>query len=149
MKVEVTLGAGRPATDATWVGPLAPEGARCEPDALTGLFDLGELAELTCHDVLDAYAAEDVDRVLSHWLSLLRHGGRLTLSVVDLGEVARGFASGGLSVDAANELLHGGPRPRRCSMHMEQLCSVLRNRGMRVLRAGFEDYRAVITCERP
>lgn len=140
------------------VDPVAPEGCgdgrtRGEPNDLSFAVDPAEAEEIVALDVLDYYPAHAADQVLSHWLSLLRRGGTLTLSVVDVREVARGILSGELSPEDVQELLHGRQeRPwqfRKASYTLSQLSDVLQNRGHKILARRNQNYRAVVTCQRP
>jgi hypothetical protein len=71
------------------------------------LIDDGELTELIVLDILDYVPACKLDEVLENWLRKLGHGGTITVSVVDIREVSRAIFNNRLSIDDANELIHG------------------------------------------
>lgn len=115
--------------------------------------DTGEATEIIALDILHHFGPNDADTVLSNWLSKLAHGGKLTFSVVDYKEVARGILANTLSADDVNELLHGTQDPawkgHRSSFTLSDLVQVLQNRGFRVLSKRVQSYRAILTVQRP
>ncbi len=140
------------------VDPCAPDGdefgrVRGEIWRLDAIADAGEVAEIVALDLLDNCQAMEVDDVLVGWLSRLKHGGMLTLSVVDLREVSRSVLNGNISIMDANELLFGKQeRPwqfKKSVFTLSQLVEVLGNLGYRIIAQRVQNYRAVITVERP
>lgn len=140
------------------VDPLAPESSpdgrvRAHLHDLSVVVDDGEAAEIVALDVLDYFPQAQADDVLSGWLKKLAHGGRLTIGVVDLKEVARGVVQHTLSAEDVNELLHGKQEQpwqfRKASYTAGQLAEVLGNLGYKILARRVQGHRAVITVERP
>jgi hypothetical protein len=140
------------------VDPFAPESAedgRVRGDLLklTEFVDLAEVEEVVALDVLDYFPGHALDEVLSHWLSLLAHGGKLTMSVIDVKEVARAVLANTLSAEDVDELLHGKQEKdwqlRKSSFTLKQLSDVLEARGYKVLARRVQNYRAVVTVQRP
>jgi hypothetical protein len=114
--------------------------------------DAAEASEVVALDIIDRFPASDGDKVLDNWLSRLARGGVLTMSFVDVREVARGILSGKLSPEDIQELLHGRPEvphdERRASYTVAQLAEVLANRGYTVLKKRVENYRGVVSVRR-
>lgn len=118
----------------------------CKLDNLSPIVDANEVTELVALDVLDHYPTDKVDAVLDHWLSRLAHGGKITISVVDIREVARIFLNGAMDIAELNNLVHNN---RQCSITLSQLVEVLENKGLTILTKRVVDRRAVITGVRP
>lgn len=81
----------------------------CPLDNLSRLVDRGELSHLRACHVLDLFALEGSPcrrEVLSHWMSLLGHGGRLTLVGTDLPELVRLYQMGRLSEGDFSRVLY-------------------------------------------
>lgn len=120
---------------------------------LDDLVSAGEATEVVALDILDKFPRQYVDQILTHWLSRLAHGGRLTISVIDLYEVAKAFLNEAIDVDKTNTLLHGDPETKGKQVHtnftLAQLNEVLTNKGFKVLRRCVENNYAIITVERP
>jgi hypothetical protein len=123
---------------------------QCAVDKLEAVVDCNEVSELVAYDILDTVPTEQADALLTHWLSRLAHGGELTISVVDVGEVARDFLHNKLDINQFNSLIHGETIcPRRCALSLNYLCAVLENKGMIVLKKRVHNYRAIVSCRRP
>jgi hypothetical protein len=139
------------------VDPVAPEGnsdrIACPLEKLDATCDAAEAEELVALDILDLFPAKVADAVLDHWLSRLAHGGKITLSVVDMMEVARGFTARSLSIEDANLLLHGNQSQpwefRKATYYLPMVVNTLTSKGYKILTKKISNYRAVITAERP
>jgi hypothetical protein len=140
------------------VDAVAPDGCtdgRVKGDLsnLDEFVDDGEATEIVALDVLDCFPGADASTVLSRWCSKLAHGGTLTVSVVDVREVARGVLANTLSPDDTNELLHGKQEKpwqhRKAAYSLAHLAGVFTSHGYRVLAKRVQNYRAVITIQRP
>lgn len=122
-------------------------------DDLSEHADANELEELVANDILDTFALTDADRVLDNWLSRLAHGGKLTISVVDLRSVSREVLANSISIQDANELLYGRPTAphfqKRSAFTLQQLAGTLESRGYKLLRKQPENNRIIVTVERP
>jgi len=111
--------------------------------------EANEATEIVAHDILDAFPGDKVDEALDNWVSKLAHGGRLVLSVIDFREVSRSYLSHILTIDKVNLLIHGEGHRRNCSLTLEQLVDVLKNKGLKILIRRVENFRAVVVAERP
>jgi hypothetical protein len=136
------------------IDPAAPPD---DPDRLAGpvddlghAADAGEATHLVALDILDYFPAGEADAVLERWLSRLAHGGRLTMSVVDMREVARGLLAGTLGDQEANELLYGAPSApaRRSAYTLARVAGAFEELGYKVLARRIVNFRAVVTVER-
>jgi hypothetical protein len=118
---------------------------------LDWLADHNECQEIIALDILPWVAAVETDKVLNNYLKKLAHGGRLTLSVPDFGEISRGFLAGKLSLEDVNYLLYGyaNGHIKGAVFTINQLAEVLKNKGMKILLKKVENYFAVLIVERP
>lgn len=140
------------------VDPIAPENdeqGRLKSD-VSNLDDVccdNEADEIVALDILDYYPGGAADKILSNWLRKLKHGGKLTFSVVDYREVARAVLANSISPDDVNELLYGKQEKKwqfkKGAFTLQQLVEVLSNMDYKVLSKRVQNYRAVITVERP
>lgn len=139
------------------VDPFAPDNdpqrVKADVSDLSAVVDAGEATEVVALDILDYFPGPAADAILGNWLSRLAHGGKLTLSVVDLREVCRAVLSGSATPEDANELLLGRQEKpwqyKKSAYTLAQLVEVLTNLGYRVLAKRNQQYRAVVTVERP
>lgn len=115
--------------------------------------DDGEASEIVANDVLDYHPGAVLDDVLNNWLKKLARGGTLTVSTVDVREVARLVWFGNVDINEANNLLHGEQKKewqlRKVSLSLPHLVEVLEAKGFKVLQKRIHNLRAVVTVQRP
>lgn len=117
--------------------------------AVLDMVDGNECEEIVAHDILDAYAGENVDIVLSKWLSKLSHGGKLSLSFIDVRSVARALLNGEIDLETFNVYVHGSTYLKKSCFTLTHMTEVFANSGYNVLVKRLENYRATIVIERP
>jgi len=131
------------------IDPAAP--ADCQDGRVHGdlsklsLVEANEATELVAHGILDRYSVQDADTVLDQWIGKLAHGGTLSISVVDIREVARAVLYGTILLEDANALLHAG---KQCSLTMGRLVDVLQSKGLKIVRKHIQDYQAFVIAQR-
>jgi hypothetical protein len=157
MKINLLLADNSPRSGYTNIDPLAPPN-----DPLRKVGDFGDLNEhvdnaecdeLVANDVLDFLPAHQIDEVLNHWVSKIRHGGTITVGGLDLREVARGLVKHELGIDDANLLIYGAQQAawqhRRSATTIQNVLAAMASRGLRPLKKRVENYFYIITMERP
>ncbi len=122
-------------------------------DNLEHTVDANELEELVAMDVLDYFPMKEADEILNHWLSRLKHGGRLTVGVVDLRQIAREVLSNTCDIADANVLLFGkeeeGWQFKHCVFTTTILVNILRAKGYAIESKLAMNKRAIVTVRRP
>jgi hypothetical protein len=120
---------------------------------LDHLVEAGEATDLVALDIIDYAPLGAADMVLKHWQSKLGHGGTLTVSCVDLFEVARALWHRQLSLEDANSIVHGKQSKqwefKKGSYSLKTLASTMEENGLHVLKKLVSDYRAVVVAQRP
>lgn len=111
--------------------------------------DAGECDEIVAHDILDAYAGENVDIVLNNWLTKLAHKGKLTLSFVDTNAIARALLNCDIDLETFNVYIHGSTYVKKSCFTLSHIADVLAKLGYNILIKRLENYRATIVIERP
>lgn len=157
MKVNLLLGTDDLRSGFVNVDPhaAADDPLRVMGDAfnLNHIADGNELEELVTNEALDYVPMPIADKVLSHWLSKIAHGGTITLSCVDLLEVSRHLQHRILSVDDANTLLFGTQKEpwqfKRGAYNLATLVETLQEHGFQILSKRVNDFRAYVTARRP
>ena len=75
---------------------------------LSSLVDTNELSELLCIDIINFYPLQVVQKVLSYWSTLIKHGGTMIVSALDLQEAARLISLGNITdIVQTNLLIYG------------------------------------------
>jgi hypothetical protein len=122
------------------VGDLAP------------IVDPAEATEFIALDILDRVPDSYQEAVLNHWVSRLRKGGVIAISVIDLTSVARALSNGQITTDAAKHLLYSGQQQqwdrRTTGYTLKSLADALSNRGLKILKKRLEGFSAVVVAQR-
>ena len=66
-----------------------------------------ECVEIVAEDILDYLQLGESRKVLAHWISKLRHGGKIVVGGTDILEVCRMFYKKAIDTDSLNVLMHG------------------------------------------
>lgn len=122
-------------------------------DDLSHTVDANELDELVAMDILDYFPMNHADVILDHWLSRLKHGGELTLSVVDLRQISREVLSNALDISDVNHLLFGKQEKpwqfKNCVFTIHTLVEILGAKGYTIIKKLAVGNRAIVTVRRP
>lgn len=113
-----------------------------------------EALEIIATDALDYLVLYEVPRVLAHWISKLRHGGKIVVGGTDMQEVARGFVNGDINLETANKLLHGmQTQPhlvKRVNLTLIGVCAFLENDyGLQIMKKRKAGYNYIVEAVRP
>lgn len=115
--------------------------------------DDAEADEIIATDIIDFLPTNDLESVLSHWLSKLRHGGSIVVGGVDIREVARGLLNQRLTLNQANMLLYGGQQSphdyRKTTLTLQKLLEIFQQLGFKVIQKRQENYFYQVKAERP
>jgi hypothetical protein len=157
MKINLLLNDASPRSQFLNIDPLAPPN---DPLRVVGDFgdlnehvDNAECDELIATDILDFLPASQIDDVLNHWVSKIRHGGTITVGGLDLREVSHGVVKHSLNIDDANLLIYGAQQAawqhRRSATTLQNVLAVLTSKGLKPIKKRVESYFYSITMERP
>ncbi len=120
---------------------------------LSHSLDAGEAEEIVAMGLLHYLPRAQYGQALAQWASKLAHGGRLTVSVLNLVGIAHSLVDGKLSVDDTARLLYGpqesnwdyiksGHASFTLSLHMINL-------GLEIQSKTWEGHYAIVTAVRP
>ena len=109
-----------------------------------------ECLEVVAEDILDYLQINEARSVLSHWISKLRHGGKIIVGGTDIAEVCRMFYKRAIDLNA---VLH-------CSFQeswsvklshttMVSLAAFLESQGIKVTKKRIEGFKMIVEGERP
>ncbi len=157
MKLNLLLHDDSPRSGFINVDPFAPpedqRRIRGHFSCLDEIVDDAECDELIAGDILDYVSVEDVDEVLDHWISKLRHGGVITIGGLDLREVTSHIANYTLKTPDANILLFGAQQApwqfRKSVSTLSERIAYLTDKGLKPLKKRADNYFYSITMERP
>ena len=112
-----------------------------------------ECLEVVAEDILDYLQINEARSVLSHWISKLRHGGKIIVGGTDIAEVCRMFYKRAIDLESLNEVLHGSFQEswsvKLSHTTMESLASFLESQGIKVTKKRIEGFKMIVEGERP
>lgn len=107
----------------------------CAHAPLTELHPLAHPASckrLAADDALSLFPPEGADGALRHWLSLLAHGGEISLSGPDSWEISRLRFREEISLEQFNAVLFGPAGARRSCLDAERAAAALSGLGLEI-----------------
>jgi trans-aconitate methyltransferase len=134
--------------------PTAPAEVYRQGDItnLDWLCPAGEADEIVAHNALPRLSYTIVDAVLEHWVSRLKPGGVLKITVPDLRGIAGSIVEDTIDLTKAATLLYGpqdGPQAGfRSAYESKALCDRLVSLGMRILVQRMAGFTAYIEAEK-
>ena len=115
--------------------------------------DNAECFEIIAEDIVDYMPKQELPQVLDNWVSKLRHQGTIVIGGTDVYEVCKMFAQEALSLEELNNLMHGeqsqGWDVRLNQLTLQQMCSELEGRGLKVLKKRINGFKFSVEAERP
>lgn len=111
--------------------------------------DDNELDELRAVGILSLFSDKKSEKIVQHWISKLKHGGKLILGDIETIEVARAFADYRITIDDVNTMLHGENNQVVSSFTINQVANFLESQGLKIIKKRVADYCFVVEAERP
>ena len=126
---------------------------RADVKNLDNFVDDAEAQEIIALDVIDYMPLRDINTVIQHWASKLRHGGSLIIGGVDLFEVSKAFVQYRLDITQANQLIHGEQsKPylvKRVNFTSMGLVDYLSTLGLKIQKKRVNNFHMTIEAIRP
>ena len=120
---------------------------------LNDIVEDSECKELIAEDVLDFLELSESRTVLSHWISKLRHGGKIIVGGTDIYEVCRLFYKQAIDLNTLNSIIHGNfSEPWDVKMGhstLEDLQEFLQSQGIKIIKKRIQGFKMIIEGERP
>ena len=126
---------------------------RSDVKNLDSFVDDAEAKEIIALDVIDYIPLTDINKVIEHWVSKLRHGGSLIIGGTDLFEVSKAFAQYRLDITKTNKLIHGEQHKpyliKRTNFSMLGLVDFLSALGLKIQKKRVNNFHMTIEATRP
>ncbi len=126
---------------------------KCDIRNIDDIVSNSECKELVAIDVLDFLEWSESRHVLAHWISKLRHGGKITVGGTDILEVCRLFYKQAIDLKTLNSLIHGEFSQawdvKMGHSTMEDLKTFLESQGIRVTKQRIKGFKMIVEGERP
>ena len=154
MKIRITVGADEKLNGYINVDPVSRfDNLESDVRNLDSIAEDAECSEILAEEVIDFVRREELYPILDHWISKLRHGGKMYLSFYDTRQIAKAFFRGKINLDEFNMIVHGtfsAPWDIRLShTTIEELSQFLQSRGLVITKKTLDGLKATIGVERP
>lgn len=136
------------------IDPFAEKDDRVKGDVsnLDFICDNGEAEIIIANNILEYFHFDKVDGILNHWLSKLKVGGTLVITIYDIDELSRLFYLNRINMDEFNNLVFGKQKKgwdcKKCALNLFNLTLVLENKGYKILKSSIDGFEGVVICQR-
>ncbi len=157
MKLNLLFDSDNVLSGYTNVDPYADEKdkrkIKGDVDNLDYLCEEAECQHIIAVNVLDHFSSKDVDHILEHWISKLRHKGIITIGGVDLVEISKAINNNYIDLIQANIMLFGLQsevwQTKKACLTSSSIIIALQNCGLRIIKNRINNYQYSIEGERP
>ena len=94
-----------------------------------------EATEILALDIIDFLPPDLVLPTIQHWITKLRHGGKIVIGGKDLWQISKALYYKIINTKQANEAIHGNEKKlRHNQLTMEELTSILEKQDLKILK---------------
>jgi len=118
---------------------------------LTEFVDDAEATEIIAIDVINFFNKNEILSIIDHWVSKLRHEGRIIIGAIDSHSVCKDFCEYSLTISDINSMLYGEEEPyiRKNAITMVSLAHYLEtNHKLKILKKQSIEYKILVEAER-
>jgi hypothetical protein len=163
MKLNLTFNHENTLSGFVNINPFLPNGAdvlqgdtpkiRHDFTNLDQICDNSECETIIADYVLSFYGSRDVDNILNHWISKLRHNGKLIICDYDIYQICKGVGNYTIDLAHANALLYGTQANqwnfRRSLISSADLAKALQRCGLKIYKNRINNFNFVVEANRP
>tara|TARA_R110002051_G_C8474075_1_gene460555 strand:- start:34 stop:504 length:471 start_codon:yes stop_codon:yes gene_type:complete len=156
MKINLMWGNGSPLSGYTNIDPHSYDKEGVLNSDITDLDDVvenSEATEILVSDVIDYLPKGVVSKAIGHWVSKLRHKGRIVIGGHDIYEISKIISQQGVSAEEISEVLHGkqnNPWEFKAShTTASNLAETLEQHGLKVLKKRVSGFKMIVEAIRP
>lgn len=119
---------------------------------LDPLVDNASCTDIVARNVLEYVPHPEIVNILNHWISKLRHGGKLTIVTTDLRSIAKSIIRDALEPSDYLSLLYGEQRNafdiKRSILTLGTLSALLESAQLKITNKSMDSFEFSITAER-
>lgn len=156
MKVNLLWGNGDPISGYVNIDPHSYDKENITNGDVTNLDDIidnSEATEILAADIIDYLPHEVGIKTIGHWVTKLRHKGKLTVGGSDIYEISKVFSQKAIGLKEALEAMHGTQQKpwdfKVSHSTVSDLSEVLESYGLTVLKKRVNGLRMVVEAMRP
>ena len=113
---------------------------------LDTICEAAECTEIIVENTLEYFPLQEVEVLINHWVSKLRHGGTLIIVANHLTKICKSYVNKEINMADANILLFGGRQSSVDPMEVQTMFTTL---GLKVLKCTLDNYRFIVKGQRP
>lgn len=156
MRINLMWGNGSPLSGYTNVDPHSYDKEGVINSDITDLNDIvgdSEATEILVADVIDYLPKEIVAKAIGHWVTKLRHKGRIVIGGHDIYEITKIVSQQGISAEEISSVLHGeqnNPWEFKAShTTATDLAKTLEEHGLKILKKRVSGFKMIVEAIRP
>jgi hypothetical protein len=119
---------------------------------LDALCTSNECTELRALNILDYYNCDQYDRIVSNWVSKLRHSGEIVIGGLDIIEVNTALFNSTISPEDFNTLVFGTSNKswdvKKSLVSVHQIGNLLLSKGLNLVSKEFNELHYIIRARR-
>jgi hypothetical protein len=156
MRINLMWGNGSPLSGYTNVDPHSYDKEDVINGDITDLNDIvddSEATEILVADVIDYLPRAMVAKTISHWVTKLRHKGRIVIGGHDIYEITKIMSQQGISAEEISDVLHGTQNHpwefKASHTTAADLAKTLEQHGLKILKKRVSGFKMIVEAIRP
>jgi len=156
MRINLMWGNGSPLSGYTNVDPHSYDKEDVVNGDITDLNDIvddSEATEILVADVIDYLPRAMVAKTISHWVTKLRHKGRIVIGGHDIYEITKIMSQQGISAEEISDVLHGTQNHpwefKASHTTAADLAKTLEQHGLKILKKRVSGFKMIVEAIRP
>jgi hypothetical protein len=156
MRINLMWGNGSPLSGYTNVDPHSYDKEDVINGDITDLNDIvddSEATEILVADVIDYLPRAMVAKAISHWVTKLRHKGRIVIGGHDIYEITKIMSQQGISAEEISDVLHGTQNHpwefKASHTTAADLAKTLEQHGLKILKKRVSGFKMIVEAIRP
>ena len=150
MKIYITIKGTATKSGYVNINPVANQSGFVKADVrnLNDFVSDNECTEILIDNVLSFLEKRQALQAIDHWISKLRHGGKIIIKDIDSLEISRNFVSSTINDEQYEELVHGKfTQPwdvKLSSYTLESISNQLSSRNLRLTKKRIRGFDLVV-----
>lgn len=156
MRINLMWGNGQPLSGYVNVDPHTYNKEGVVNADVTNLDDIvgnSEATEIIASDVIDYLPKDIAQKTIAHWITKLRHKGKIVIGGHDLYEISKIVSQKGVDIDEISGIIHGSQNQpwefKTSHTTAPKLAENLEQHGLRVLKKRVSGFKMIVEAVRP
>lgn len=120
---------------------------------ISNLVEDNECLEILAPTIINYLPFNQLQQIITGWVSKLRHGGKIVLGGTDLYEISKRVTRGEIDTDLANVLIYGQQTGvwdvKRSQLNLKDVSDLLSHLGLKIITKKLDGIDMVVEAIRP